>query len=109
MTAPYLAIVLLVAVVSVARLTRIVTIDQIFAPLRDAVRGRLGDDSQITYLLFCIWCMSIWIGAAVGAVLWWATPVGPTLVEEGVDWWVGVPAFTLVSSYAAGLLWKVEE
>ena len=109
MTAPYLAIVLLVAVLSVARLTRIVTIDQIFAPVRDAVRGRLGADSQITYLLFCPWCFSIWVGAAVGSVLWWGTPVGGSLVVEGVEWRVGVPAFTLVSSWATGVLRGLEE
>lgn len=109
MTTPVLVVVLVLAVLSVARLTRIVTIDQIFAPVRDVVRRRLGADSQITYLIFCPWCMSIWIGAGVSAVLWWGTPVGASLASEGISWWVGVTIFTLVSSWATGVLRGLED
>lgn len=109
MTSPILAVVLVVGVLSVVRLSRLVAVDQIFHPLRDFVRGRLGPDSQVTYLFFCVWCLSVWFGVGVGAVLWWATPVGSTLLSEGVEWWIGVPAFTLVSSWVTGMLWKVEE
>lgn len=45
------------------RLTRLVTADRLFAPLR----GRL-EPTRLGYLIACPWCLSIWFGAAVTAL-----------------------------------------
>ena len=46
------------------RLTRLVTTDEITAPLREWVwRRRPPESSRIGYLLACDWCTGIWVGS----------------------------------------------
>jgi len=47
-----------------ARITRIVMLDTIAAPLRDWVWGRFGVTSRAGILLACPWCVSWWVSVA---------------------------------------------
>lgn len=49
------------------RLVKLVRDDRITAPAREALEERQGppEDSKLTYLLNCPWCLSIWFGAAL--------------------------------------------
>lgn len=51
------------------RLTRLLTADAFppVAALRDRIEGRFGEDSSVTYLANCPWCVSVYVGAAVVA------------------------------------------
>ena len=87
-------IALLVAALATARLTRLVTRDQITHPLRRALLARVDRDGYLAYLLTCDWCVSVWIGAG-------AAVVG---VRAGAWSWWWAPAVALVVSYVAGWL-----
>ena len=70
------AFVMLWAALAVARMTRLVTQDEITRPLRGMVLRRLNDENpvhlKLAYLLECPWCVSIWVGAGVfSAVATW--------------------------------------
>jgi Protein of unknown function (DUF1360) len=48
------------------RLTRLITRDEITAPLRDKVwESRPPESSLVGYFLTCEWCASIWAGSAL--------------------------------------------
>lgn len=70
------AFVMLWAALAVARVTRLVTQDEITEPLRRGVLRRLNPDNRLhlklAYLLECPWCVSVWVGAGVfGTVATW--------------------------------------
>jgi hypothetical protein len=85
---------LLLAALSVARLTRLATEDQVLAGPRGALIRRLGVDHPLSYLVTCSWCTSVWISAAVAPAAYWA----------GDTAWFQVPAIALSASYVAGWL-----
>ena len=66
----------LVAGLSNARVTRLVTRDEITRPLREGVLRKLDDEKpghvRLAYLMECGWCASVWVGAlhVGGALLW---------------------------------------
>jgi hypothetical protein len=85
---------LLLAIGAVVRLTRMVTDDYLFETPRTWVLMKLHPDGQLSYLVKCRWCASVWVSVPV---------MGAWIV------WGGVPAFTavcaaLTASYAAGFL-----
>lgn len=96
MTASILTIILVFA--AVARVTRLLTTDQIFEPVRMWIINRRGVDSQITYLAHCQWCMSVWIGAIGSAI---AVIVAPLPDVHPAIQVVGLSA---AFSYATGAL-----
>lgn len=53
------------------RLVKLVRDDRITAPAREALEERQGppEDSKLTYLLNCPWCLSIWFAAPVAVVV----------------------------------------
>jgi hypothetical protein len=83
---------LLVAALATARLTRLVTRDQITHTARRAVLRRLDPDGLLAYLVICDWCTSMYMGAAVAAWTAW----GPS--------WALWPLAVLAFSYTAGWL-----
>ena len=91
-------VMLVLAALTTARLTRLVTTDRItLGPRRWLLRrliARYGEDSLPPYLLVCDWCVSIWAGGAVAAA--WLT-LGDTL-------WFQAPAAALTLSYVTGWL-----
>jgi hypothetical protein len=88
----------------VARLTRLIVADEITRQPREAIVRRLPDGSHFAYLLFCRWCLSVWI-AAPAAAGWWHLSGVP---RWSGYWWVDVPTVGLALSYATGLLVRAE-
>jgi len=88
----------------VARLTRLVAADEITRRVREAAVRRLPDGSSFAYLLFCRWCLSVWV-AFPAAAAWWALSAVP---RWSGHWWVDVPAVALTLSHATGLLVRAE-
>lgn len=59
------ATVVIVYTLAVARLTLLVTTDEITRPVRERIIARLNPDSRfgpwLAYLIECPWCMSVWV------------------------------------------------
>jgi hypothetical protein len=57
------------AVLATARLTRLLTADKIVEPLRKRAELRFGppERSKFMYLITCDWCASFWIAIPVAA------------------------------------------
>ena len=93
-----------VVLLTVARVTRLVCADEITRPARTAIAQRLPEGSPFAYLLFCRWCLSVWVAFPVAA-LW----VGlSTLPRWSGHWWIDVPTVALALSHATGLLVRAE-
>lgn len=88
---------LVVAVLAIARLTRLLVTDEITVGYRRWVVNRWGTGSKISYLVHCKWCTSLWLAPlSIPAIVWpnrWALAV------------YAVPAI----SYLVGLLARLEE
>lgn len=80
-----------------ARLTVLLTLDEITSPLRGALLRRLDEERAshrtLAYLATCPWCLGAWLSAITAPVAWfWGTrPV------------VAVPAVALSFSHLAGI------
>lgn len=73
------------AVGATARLTRLLTVDELplVARPRDKIIDRYGTDHWLSYLVTCPWCLGMWVAAAVfpaaflaGDSLWFQVPAG---------------------------------
>lgn len=67
---------------SVARVSRLATVDKITEPLRAWVLDKRGRESSVTYLAYCPVCFSIWVAFASAPYVivlnswsWWLLPV----------------------------------
>ena len=83
----------LLALVATCRITRFVTKDTLAAGFRIRVADRFGDDSKVTYLVNCGWCLSIWVGTAMAVATHFL----------GGSAWLQVPETALTLSYVAGV------
>lgn len=103
-------LVLLIYTLAVARLTMVVTKDEISRPIRKGLVRRFCPEKQshrlIVYLLGdaedgtadgCPWCVSIWIGMLSAPLLWMA-PTSPYL---------HVPLAGLAASQVTGMIFKI--
>ena len=88
------AITLLVAALTTARLTRLITRDRITHAPRRWLLSKLDTDGLTAYLIICDWCSSMYVGGAVAAAGAW--------VGLWSWWWAGPCA--LAFSYVAGWL-----
>jgi hypothetical protein len=63
---------LVVAVLAVARITRLLTEDRLALGYRRWIVNRYGEDSLPAYLAHCPWCTSIYVGLPIMplAALW---------------------------------------
>lgn len=77
-----------------ARITRLITADQIFQPFRDFILRRWGVESQVTYFVHCPWCVGVWVAVILAVVAWFTVPG-----EWPVTAWWGIPGM------AAGMSW----
>lgn len=57
-------------VFALARVTRLLTRDEITDFLREWIFGRWGEASKIGYFSTCPWCVSMWLGFATAWVVW---------------------------------------
>lgn len=83
----------LLAFGATARLTRLISKDRLALPLRDAIVARWAKKSTsatptgLAYFIECPWCLSVWIGLLVGALVV-AFPSNRPLVAL----WIGLSA-----------------
>jgi hypothetical protein len=89
-----LIISLVVAVLAVARITRLLIEDRLTVSYRQFIVKRTGPNSLLTYLVHCPWCMSIWI----------AVPVMPVAALFPNPWVIGVLAIPAASMITGMLL-----
>lgn len=82
------------AILAVARLTRLITTDRILDTPRHALIQRMGPEHPVSYAAVCDWCVSIYVGAGVAAAVW---------AWQGAAWLTGV-LLALSASYATGWL-----
>ena len=87
-------VVLALAALATARLTRMVTSDRLFLAPRAWLLRWLKEDGLTSYLVVCDWCVSVYVGAGVAAALSWM----------GYLPWAQAPIAALAFSYAAGFL-----
>lgn len=96
-----LALAFVVGALATARLTRLAVEDEIAEPIRRRVLRRLDPDNvfhlKLVYLMSCQWCVSIWTGAAVAAL------VGA--FPHAVPVWIALS--TLAFSQITGILVEV--
>jgi hypothetical protein len=104
------ALILLLYALAVARLTTIITTDEISRPARQALVRRFDPTKRlhrwIVYLLGdvedgtangCPWCVSVWTGL-LSAPLVWAASSSPYLL---------VPLMGLAASQVTGMIFKI--
>lgn len=87
-----------------ARLTRLVTLDTITAPIRAGMIRRLGPKSMWVEWIRCPWCVGLWLAFAVTAAVWCGERLlldDPLLPAPG---WLWVPGLALLNNYAAARL-----
>lgn len=91
---------LVLVIGTVARLTRLAQRDSILDQARRPLEARARrSGSKVWELLWCPWCLSVWIGIAVVAS-WW--------LWGHERWWLAATA-VLTASYLTGLLAEHEE
>jgi len=59
---------LVVAVLAVARMTRLLCLDELTVGYRQWVVRKWGKDSKLTYMVHCVWCTSFWLALPVMTV-----------------------------------------
>jgi hypothetical protein len=84
------AVWILVDALAVYRLSRLVTRDTILRPARRWLTARY--EGMLVELVGCMWCVSVWLAAAVVALTWW------------LPYWWSFPATGLAFSAVAGWL-----
>lgn len=80
-------------VLALARLTRLLTKDEITDFIRAWVYGRYGEDSMAARFSGCPWCVGMWLSFAT---IW------PLFLQAGWNWWM-YPLLALSGSYLVGL------
>ena len=87
----------IVFVVAIARVTGLITTDELTRPAREWFIGRLNQANTfqrwVAYMAECSWCASIWVSLFTVPVMYW----------HGTQWWVQVPALVLAASQVVGM------
>jgi hypothetical protein len=89
--------VLAIYTLAAARLTGLITADDITRTAQTAVLNWLPNTSlgrAAGTLVTCQWCASIWVAAVVAPVAWWWADRP----------WFAIPAFALAASQVTGML-----
>lgn len=89
-----------VIVLAVARLTRVIVIDDIGLPLRQRVLTKWPLPSKPGKLVTCYWCAGFWMSGLAALAAHTLFPWNPFLA---------VPLLTLATSYAVGVVLDMEE
>lgn len=93
MLIPVIAISLVLAALTVARITRFLTDDFLALGYRRWIVKRYGDESKMSYLAHCPWCTSVWV----------AIPIMP-VAAIWPNRWVIAGLAILAASMVSGLL-----
>ena len=59
------------ATLLIVRVTRLLVADRISYRARAAIVVKLGPDNPVSYFITCPWCVSVWVGAAIGALAYY--------------------------------------
>jgi hypothetical protein len=98
-------LILTVLVLAVARVSRLITTDDIFLFIRAATIRKFGEDAKMTTLVHCPWCISIWFGIPMAAITF-------TVSDPDISNMLRTPWYFILTglacSYATGLLAKLE-
>lgn len=94
---PGYVLLLMLAVLATARLTRLVNADSITAPVRAWWLARVGPRSTAAEFMTCPWCVGFWAALLV-------IGTGLLALHTGALWWWAAPAAVLATSYLVGLL-----
>lgn len=78
---------------AVARVTRLITDDRLFSPIRVRMIKRFGVDHPLTYAASCPWCLSPYLGAAAFTTAWYLGTTAPFVITTA----------TLTASYLIGM------
>lgn len=88
--------VLVVYALATARLTALLTLDEITRPAREAVLRRLDETRSLhralAYFVTCPWCLGLWVSAVTAPIAYW----------HGTNPWALVPALALAFSWMTG-------
>jgi hypothetical protein len=57
-----------VLVLGTARLTRLISRDDITAPMRTGIDKWLGENSFVSRLIWCHWCVAVWISLGTSSL-----------------------------------------
>ena len=91
----------MVLALAVARLTGLITQDEITRPLRDGFLRRLDEARAfhrfLAYLAVCPWCASIYVGAFAAVMAWLAGVLSAAFVP------VAALAFSQVAGMTSGI------
>lgn len=85
-------------VLTVARVSRLLTADKVTDWIREWLIQWRGIDSMSAYLFHCRWCMSIWVAFATAPAVVYFTHL---------DWWL-IPLLAFPASHLTGLLTRAE-
>lgn len=88
-----------------ARLTRLLTADQLTLPLRRRVLQAVQEGGRLEYLISCAWCTSMHVGALTAAAVIGACPqLRPSAAVGFLTWYL----LTLSYSHLTGRLAQTE-
>lgn len=87
---------IVLAILAIWRVARLVTVDEITAPLRATVAKR---SERLAYLTSCPWCISVWIG--------WPLLIGPVWFPD--NRFLFAVNVALAASIVAGMGQSVED
>lgn len=96
-----------VLVLATARLTRLLTKDDLTIPMRAWIDGKFGPNSLASRMIWCHWCSGVWASlltstvAATAAWQWWSWNLGAVIS----GWLLLVPA----TAYAASRIIDMEK
>lgn len=94
-----------VLVLATARLTRLITRDDITTVLRLAIDKRFGEQSFVSRLIWCHWCVAVWVSLATSSMAMQAAyawgGISPKVAV--LSWLLLIPA----NAYAAS--WVVDK
>lgn len=98
---------LVVLVLATARLTRVISKDNIFAPVSDWVTRKFGAHSFLANLINCHWCVGVWVSGATNAyALFIAALFGVITPWVAIALW---PILAPAVAYAASLILDKEK
>lgn len=95
-----------VLVLATARLTRLIHFDDITIPVRMWIDRKFGEQSFLSQLVWCPWCVSVWVSLGTSTVAmtalwhWGGWPLGGAMAT----WLLLVPA----TAYPAGWIVTIE-
>lgn len=94
-----------VLVLATARLTRLICKDDITASMRLAIDRRFGEQSFISRLIWCHWCVAVWVSLFTSSIVLGMLDLSGVIstAQQAALWLLLVPA----NAYAAS--WVVDK